>query len=88
MGKLRWKIAQSAEIRWWQRYLKTQTRFRLFAMENRLLENFFTTNWQYLPKQMMKVLDAGCGPAGIFTILKSQKVNAVSILCWINMLKN
>jgi 2-polyprenyl-6-hydroxyphenyl methylase/3-demethylubiquinone-9 3-methyltransferase len=79
MRKLRWKIAQSAEIRWWQRYLKRK------PISDYL--HWKKAYWKTLLHQIgvtvrdeEKVLDAGCGPAGIFTILDNQQVDAVDPL--------
>ncbi len=89
----RWKIAQAAEIRWWQRYLKNKPT-RDYAV-------WKTDYWQKLlveigldalntegetklktqnPKHKTQILDAGCGPAGIFMIFKNEKVDALDPL--------
>lgn len=79
----RWKIAQAAEIRWWQRYLKNKPT-RDYAI-------WKTDYWQKLLAEMglsslntegghFTILDAGCGPAGIFMIFKNQKVDALDPL--------
>ena len=79
MGNLRWKIAQKAELRWWQRYLKGKPRADYL--------NWKKAYWKTLIQQTglslqaeESVLDAGCGPAGIFTILKDQEVVALDPL--------
>jgi len=76
---LRWKIAQALEIRWWRRYLKHKER-----------ESYLVTKrayWQRILQTLaidiqpdMRILDAGCGPAGIFMILNEYKVDAVDPL--------
>ena len=38
---LRWKIAQAAEIRWWQNYLGNRSEKEYLAWENRLLAAVF-----------------------------------------------
>lgn len=75
----RWNIAQAAEIRWWQRYLK-----------NKEPETYLEWKRQYWTDFLVKAgvevrpeysaLDMGCGPAGIFTILNCNKVVAVDPL--------
>ncbi len=77
--KLRWKIAQAAEIRWWKRYLRGKDK-------NSYL-NWKKKYWLDLVEQLpiklpdgARCLDAGCGPAGIFTILDRQKVVALDPL--------
>jgi 2-polyprenyl-3-methyl-5-hydroxy-6-metoxy-1,4-benzoquinol methylase len=83
---LRWKIAQAAEIRWWQRYLKNKpTTDYAQWKENywrKLLEdcNLSELNDASRDLSALRVLDAGCGPAGIFMIFKNQKVDALDPL--------
>lgn len=80
-SSLRWKIAQWAEIRWWKRYLKnkdqaTYTQWKKDYWENLLAqlgENLKLSNDDV-------VLDAGCGPSGIYTILEDQEVVAIDPL--------
>ncbi len=77
--KLRWKVAQEAEIRWWQGYLKNRPKKVYLAWkENYWLQ--FLQDCAYLPDAGTRVLDAGCGPAGIFMVLQDQKVDAVDPL--------
>ena len=83
----RWKIAQAAEIRWWQRYLKNKPTADYAVWK--------TDYWQILLAEIglsdlntaenteggqKSILDAGCGPAGIFMIFKNQKVDALDPL--------
>ncbi len=79
MRKLRWKIAQSAELRWWQRYLKRKPTADYLQWKRAYWKTFLQQIGVYL-KSDEKVLDAGCGPAGIFTVLKGQQVDAVDPL--------
>ena len=79
MRKLRWEIAQSAEIRWWQRYLKRKPKADYLQWKSAYWKTFLQQIGVSL-KTGDKVLDAGCGPAGIFTILKDQQVDAVDPL--------
>lgn len=76
---LRWKIAQAAEIRWWQRYLhnKDQAVYRAAkqAYWHRVLDQLGIK-----PQAGDRILDAGCGPAGIFMILNKNQVDAVDPL--------
>ena len=77
---LRWKIAQAAEIRWWQRYLKNKNTGDYAVWKKnywqKLLEEIGLSDlgqMQDLPLQnAQKILDAGCGPAGIFMVLTPQ----------------
>jgi len=75
----RWKIAQAAEIRWWKRYLAKQSVEEYAGWK----KDYWTSLMETLklsPKPNAKVLDAGCGPAGIFTALEGCKVVAVDPL--------
>lgn len=79
MTKLRWKIAQAAEIRWWQNYLNKKPKADYLkwkkAYWKTLLEK---TELVLAPKE--RVLDAGCGPAGIFMAFDHQEVEAMDPL--------
>lgn len=90
---LRWKIAQAAEIRWWQRYLKNKPtadyadwkRNYWHALLDRCGLSFLNENTEPASHTGMGVtsetiLDAGCGPAGIFMIFKNQAVDALDPL--------
>ncbi len=66
----RWQVAQAAEWRWWQQYLKTKPKDVYLAWKR--------AYWQQLLDKIQPplglppqaaVLDAGCGPAGIFLAL-------------------
>lgn len=77
--KLRWKIAQAAEIRWWKAYLNKKDTGNYQAWKR--------DYWQTLlgelieqPSAGARCLDAGCGPAGIFMALEEQEVWAVDPL--------
>ncbi|MCO6487447.1 MAG: class I SAM-dependent methyltransferase [Phaeodactylibacter sp.] len=76
---LRWKAAQAAEIRWWRAYLRNKKPEAYLEQKaaywRRVLEAA-----QYEPAAGTRVLDAGCGPAGIFIILEAQEVHAVDPL--------
>lgn len=77
---LRWKIAQAAEIRWWQMYLKNKDPKTYLAWKAQywkdLLKNIGLEN---IPHQA-KCLDAGCSLAGIFMALENQSVLAIDPL--------
>jgi hypothetical protein len=81
MMSFRWKIAQAAEIRWWQSYLKNKPTTDYAVWK--------TKYWQDLLAEIglatsitegSKILDAGCGPAGIFMIFKNHAVDALDPL--------
>lgn len=75
----RWKLAQAAEIRWWRRYLKRQTPTE-YLHRKQLYWNRVLNRLELKVPVGAKVLDAGCGPAGIFIVLPKQKVCAVDPL--------
>ena len=76
---MRWKVAQAAEIRWWRVYLRRQEPQSYLERK--------AAYWQRVLKAAAvslrpgeQVLDAGCGPAGIFIVLKEQQVDALDPL--------
>jgi 2-polyprenyl-3-methyl-5-hydroxy-6-metoxy-1,4-benzoquinol methylase len=79
---LRWKIAQAFEIRWWQNYLKNKTTDDYAVWKSNYWLNLLKDI--QLPFQNINdnatILDAGCGPAGIFMVFKNQKVDALDPL--------
>jgi len=76
---LRWKIAQATEIRWWKNYLGQKPKATYLQWKKSYWEELLRKiNVALTPGQA--VLDAGCGPAGIFTILEAQKTDAVDPL--------
>lgn len=70
-----WRLAQWLEIRWWKRYLSNKEIIPYLADKRaywqRLCQALDVT---FDPKAT--VLDAGCGPAGLFLILEEQEVIA------------
>lgn len=88
MMTFRWKIAQAAEIRWWQGYLKNKptTDYAVWKTkywQDLLAEiglNHKNTDLSRDSREGDKILDAGCGPAGIFMIFKNQDVDALDPL--------
>ena len=72
---LRWKIAQAFEIRWWQRYLKHKptTDYRAWKSDYWLILLKDIGLSDILQDSTHRILDAGCGPAGIFMLFKNQK---------------
>lgn len=69
---LRWRLAQFLERRWWRRYLADQPPAdyleRKRAYWHRTLDRL---DWTVVPGR--RSLDAGCGPAGVFTILAGRE---------------
>jgi 2-polyprenyl-3-methyl-5-hydroxy-6-metoxy-1,4-benzoquinol methylase len=89
----RWKIAQAAEIRWWQGYLKNKPTADYAVWKTKYWQDLLTeigldavyhselkTGEKATYTEGGRILDAGCGPAGIFMIFKNQKVDALDPL--------
>lgn len=75
----RWRLAQFLELRWWQRYLGKQDWKDYLAAKKQHWHKMLNL-LEISPKPAERILDAGCGPAGIFTILEGQKVDAIDPL--------
>lgn len=76
---LRWKIAQAAEIRWWQRYLGNKPKADYLAWKKSYWKKLLR-DINIVPEKFERVLDAGCGPAGIFTVCENQELAALDPL--------
>ncbi|MFN3940571.1 MAG: class I SAM-dependent methyltransferase [Chitinophagales bacterium] len=78
---LKWHIAQKAEIRWWQKYLKGKDVTAYHEWKKNYWQNILQTIETVCPvKPGMQILDAGCGPAGIFMVLFECAVDAIDPL--------
>jgi 2-polyprenyl-6-hydroxyphenyl methylase/3-demethylubiquinone-9 3-methyltransferase len=76
-GKWRWNTAQFAERKWWQNYLKNKEVSEYLNWKknywNNLLQKcnpFFSIN------EKDTILDAGCGPAGMFMLFNKNNTTA------------
>ncbi len=69
----RWRFAQWLERRWWQRYLRHQSAAE-YLRAKKLYWQKILSSIGYEPLAGQKVLDAGCGPAGIFIYLHEQQI--------------
>ncbi len=76
---LRWKIAQAVEIKWWKNYLKDKNKQEYLSWKQNYWQQFLEKT-ALKPEANARVLDAGCGPAGIFIILTQQDVTAIDPL--------
>ncbi|MBP6455183.1 MAG: class I SAM-dependent methyltransferase [Chitinophagaceae bacterium] len=80
-AKLRWKIAQWAERKWWQIYLKNKKTSDYATWKIDYWTNFLE---QCKPEisiqENHQILDAGCGPAGLFIALPNHQVTALDPL--------
>lgn len=77
LGKWRWKTAQFAERKWWQNYLKDKDVTKYLEWKK--------SYWQNLLEKCMssikisssdRILDAGCGPAGMFILFPNHQTVA------------
>lgn len=77
---LRWKIAQFLEVKWWKRYLSDKEPAAYLKWK----KDYWTSLLQELSDLPFvsgnKILDAGCGPAGVFIALDEYEVKAIDPL--------
>ncbi len=76
---LRWKVAQWLEIRWWRQYLKRKPPAPYLQQKAAYWRRVAEAAGIRVPPGA-QVLDAGCGPAGIFIILEGVAVTAIDPL--------
>ena len=76
---LKWKIAQKLEISWWRRYLRSKSPDEYLCWKRNYWVDFLKKLDLKIPAGAT-VLDAGCGPAGIFTVFEKNKVVALDPL--------
>ena len=79
VSKLRWKLAQRVELAWWRRYLRGRSPDDYLRWKRAYWLDFLAV-LGLTPKPNSTVLDAGCGPAGIFCALPQCAVTAVDPL--------
>lgn len=77
--KLRWKTAQYFEAWWWRRYLKGKSLPDYLAWKRQYWFDFLQKIEVKVPPSA-SILDAGCGPAGIFLVFPENQVTAVDPL--------
>lgn len=75
----KWRIAQKLELWWWKRYLGNQSDEQYLERKKAYWHKMLQEAGCF-PGVGDRVLDAGCGPAGVFTILQDCKVDAVDPL--------
>lgn len=77
----KWKIAQKLELRWWQNYLKGKSPEEYLSWKKNYWNNLLKKNDGEIDLSSPKdILDAGCGPAGIYIVLDKHHVDAVDPL--------
>lgn len=78
---IKWNIAQKAERTWWQRYLKGKDVAAYQTWKRAYWQGILNSIADAAPVLPgMDILDAGCGPAGIFMNLEGCQVDAVDPL--------
>lgn len=75
----KWRIAQKLELWWWKRYLAKQSDEQYLERKKAYWQKTLAEA-ECIPGAGERVLDAGCGPAGVFTILQDCQVDAVDPL--------
>ena len=79
--QIKWKVAQWAELIWWQNYLAKRSKQRYLSWKRTYWKNFLEQTG--VDKQLVpgvRILEVGCGPAGIFSILTGMEMIAVDPL--------
>ncbi|MFM2387678.1 MAG: hypothetical protein RL660_2435 [Bacteroidota bacterium] len=81
-SKKRWSIAQFAERKWWQRYLRNKDVNEYLAWKNSYWQGIHDMLVPHVPFSSAKsIADIGCGPAGIFMLYQaSHAVTAIDPL--------
>lgn len=78
---IRWRLAQWLERRWWRRYIGRQPSSAAYLLDKKKYWQQVLQTLSHEPSLGAAVLDAGCGPAGIFILLhKSQQLTALDPL--------
>ena len=77
---MRWQLAQAVEVKWWNNYLRNRDKDEYYQWKKSYWTTFLDDIDCRLPETSAKILDAGCGPAGIFTILDNHQVTAIDPL--------
>lgn len=75
----RWQLAQQLEWRWWLRYLQPKDPVSYLNWKRSYWHKMLENTDLHWPKGS-SILDAGCGPAGIFMVLEHCQVDAVDPL--------
>ncbi len=89
MIALRWNIAQFFERLWWQNYLRAKDNHRYLEWKRNYWQKILQQVFELMDDKTVKenfknnsldILDAGCGPAGIFLNLENHRVDAMDPL--------
>ncbi|MFN0274409.1 MAG: class I SAM-dependent methyltransferase [Chitinophagales bacterium] len=78
---LKWNLAQKAELRWWENYLQGKNIEEYLEWKRNYWQKLLDMVSISCPVESGKrILDAGCGPAGIFMNLPDCEVDALDPL--------
>lgn len=82
MYNLKWQLAQFIELRWWKQYLRKKDKNEYLNWKKQYWQNLLEKIKAHLMlPQNAALLDAGCGPAGIFIALPKQyQIDAIDPL--------
>lgn len=80
VNKIRWKIAQFFELRWWRGYLKKKSPQEYLQWKRDYWKAFLEKISLETTMLREPIIDIGCGPAGIFTVLASKQITALDPL--------
>lgn len=77
----KWKLAQKLELIWWQRYLRNKDTVAYLDWKKRYWQDLLVKISPLLPLPgNQQILDAGCGPAGVFLALEGNQVDGMDSL--------
>lgn len=77
----KWKLAQTLEFKWWQHYLHNKDVANYLSWKKNYWNNLLADiNDVVSLSEKSEILDAGCGPTGIFIALNKHTVTAIDPL--------
>jgi len=79
LSKWKWKLAQALEWRWWQYYLAKRPKLE-YLNKKRAYWAQLLQEAAIVPESGERLLDAGCGPAGLFILPLPGRVDALDPL--------
>lgn len=78
---MKWRLAQKAELCWWKDYLNRKDKSSYLAWKKAYWENILKTLApEIVLSSPSRILDAACGPAGIYMALEGHEVVGVDPL--------
>lgn len=78
---VKWQIAQKLEYKWWQIYLRKKDPNEYLEVKKKYWRKLLYMLSEYVQyDESSMILDAGCGPAGIFLVFQKNQVVALDPL--------